>query len=337
MTDHHVPFSDLLKRWFVQPEIPALWLNTEDSAVFSAMGLSPSDHQHCHFHYAAHQLHAALGVPALAFAARSAQPLKRVIWQWPKAKAEADMILAWLQSEMATTSDLWLAGHNRGGIRSAQAFLSARGWSSQIIGKAKHCALLRANPPPVRQPFDLNDYWQVTPIGDHQQWSLPGTFSHGRIDQGSALLLPYLNGLKGPMLDFGCGSGLLSLVAQINQPKLEITAVDHHWLSILSTQETARRNGVSWQIIWHDGVPKGRWQTIISNPPFHNGLNVQYEVTQRLLQQAQSAMPRGGTLWLVVNDHLPYGDWLQAHTDSAEEMQHARGYRIWQAQLNSQA
>jgi 16S rRNA (guanine1207-N2)-methyltransferase len=336
MTDHHVPLSDLLKRWLTNPEQPALWLNTEASTVFSALSLDPTQHQHCHFHYAAHCQHQLLEIPAFSFAQPPQQPLDRVFWQWPKAKAEADMILAWLQSVMSNQSELWLAGHNRGGIRSAQTFLTQRGWSSQLIGKAKHCALIQAQPPEQRQPFELEHYWHSTAIPGHpelQQWSLPGTFSQGRIDHGSALLLPFLTQVQGPMVDFGCGSGVLSLVAQAHQPKLAITAVDHHWLAVLSTQQTAAQNGMSWQVLWRDELPDGPWQTIVSNPPFHSGINIQYEVTHRLLEQAQMSAATGGTLWLVVNDHLPYGDWLKAYTQDAVNTLQQGGYRVWRAQL----
>ncbi len=40
--------------------------------------------------------------------------------------------------------------------------------------------------------------------------SLPGVFSHGRLDRGSALLLEHLDKLpSGHLLDFGCGAGVL--------------------------------------------------------------------------------------------------------------------------------
>lgn len=336
MTDHHVPFSDLLKRWLTQPNTPALWLNTEAPEVFNALNLRPTEHFHCHFQYAAHHQHEALQVVALAFAEPSPKPINRVFWQWPKAKAEADMILVWLQSVMSPEGDLWLAGHNRGGIRTAQKFLTDRGWSAQVVGKAKHCVLLRAHPAHNRQPFELAHFWQSTPLTgfpERQQWSLPGTFSHGRIDRGSALLLPFLTQLQGPVLDFGCGSGLLSLAANSHQPSLEITAVDHHWLAVLSARETAQRNQMTWQVMWHDGLPQGQWQTIFSNPPFHSGLNVQYDVTQQMLLQAQSALAPNGTLWLVVNDHLPYEEWLKADTKTAVSELHQSGFRVWRAQF----
>jgi 16S rRNA (guanine1207-N2)-methyltransferase len=136
------------------------------------------------------------------------------------------------------------------------------------------------------------------------------------------------------MVDFGCGSGVLSVVAQAHQPALAITAVDHHWLAVISSQQTALRNGMNWQVLWRDELPPGPWQTIVSNPPFHSGLNVQYEVTHSLLQQAQLNARSGGALWLVVNDHLPYGDWLKAYTQSAVNECHQGGYRVWRAHLN---
>ncbi len=49
--------------------------------------------------------------------------------------------------------------------------------------------------------------------------SLPGVFSHGRLDRGTELLLEHLDKLpSGHLLDFGCGAGVLGRCGQTSLP-----------------------------------------------------------------------------------------------------------------------
>jgi 16S rRNA (guanine1207-N2)-methyltransferase len=49
--------------------------------------------------------------------------------------------------------------------------------------------------------------------------SLPGVFSHGRLDRGTELLLEHLDKLpSGHLLDFGCGAGVLGAAVKRRYP-----------------------------------------------------------------------------------------------------------------------
>ena len=51
--------------------------------------------------------------------------------------------------------------------------------------------------------------------------SLPGVFSHGRLDRGTALLLEHLDKLpSGHLLDFGCGAGVLGAALAFGAQKV---------------------------------------------------------------------------------------------------------------------
>jgi 16S rRNA (guanine1207-N2)-methyltransferase len=57
--------------------------------------------------------------------------------------------------------------------------------------------------------------------------SLPGVFSHGRLDRGSALLLEHLDKLpSGHLLDFGCGAGVLGAAVKRRYPHNQVTLLD---------------------------------------------------------------------------------------------------------------
>ncbi|WP_167855971.1 class I SAM-dependent methyltransferase [Natronospirillum operosum] len=329
--------ADLLHRWLPVGS-SSLLLNTREPDVAAAVQARQAEPAplHCHFAAEASAVHDQLGLPALTFPQVPAQPPERVIWAWPKAKAEADMLLAWLAAWLPASGELWLSGDNRAGIRSAPRFLTQRGWTVRKVGSARHAALLRAQPPTEAHSFSLDTYWQTVSVPEAENrllCSLPGVFSHGRIDRGSQYLLPLLADLQGPVLDFGCGAGLLSLVVQALHPEAAITAVDNHWLAILSSRETARRNGWQWDLHWQDGLGdlQGPFATLVTNPPFHTGLDVQYDTTHDLIARSRHLLQPGGRWLAVVNDHLPYRDWLLQHLGAVECLRHEGGFRVWSA------
>ncbi len=336
MSDHASALAELLQRWLPRTDTPTLLLNTEAPGVIAPLAESGAVLTHCHFRAGAALAHAAAGLEALNFPDTPTQRPRRVIWHWPKAKAEAGMILDWLAGWLQPEGELWLFGANRGGIRSAPRFLAQRGWSARKVGSARHSVLLQASPPGGTEDFDLQTCWSrvaVPEADDHLLWSLPGVFSHGRVDKGSRHLLPFLHDLPGPVLDFGCGAGLLSLVAGSRQPGLKLTGVDNDWLAVLSSRRTAEANNLNLEVHWQDGLASlaGQWGSLITNPPFHTGLATQYETTRDMIARSRQLLRPGGRWLAVVNDHLPYRDWLHEYLREVECLHHGGGFRVWQA------
>lgn len=74
------------------------------------------------------------------------------------------------------------------------------------------------------------------------------------------------------VLEIGCGSGLLSLVAA--QKGARVWAVDINPESILCAQENAERNALSVQFLESDlfaALPPQNFDVILLNPPFYPG------------------------------------------------------------------
>lgn len=329
------PFSEVLLRWF-QPAATAqcLVLNMDDTAVGMHCLNNGLAVHHCHFEHAHHLAHTALNIPAAAFP-DSLTGITDVCWQWPKAKEEAVMMLAWLAPQLADKGSLWIVGHNKGGIKSATKLLTAQGWQVQKMGSARHCALLRATRAQPADAFDLDAYWATAtlPDIDGTLWTLPGVFSHGRIDRGSRVLLPFLRDLRSPVLDFGCGGGLLSLACLRHAPDLSVTALDHHWLAILSTQKTAQENGLTLQTLWSHGFDsvQERFGALVTNPPFHTGIDTDYDIAHRLIAGSRKVL-RPGSRWLaVVNVHLPYEPWIAEHLRAPNRLIQQDGFVVWEA------
>lgn len=140
---------------------------------------------------------------------------------------------------------------------------------------------------------------------------LPGVFSSGHIDPGSAMLLRELPDRPGHVLDIGGGYGALSrsLVGRA----LSLTLLEDDWPSVLS----ARQNLGEKATVLHSDVdealtPDQTFTTIVANPPFHVGGLVVLETAIAFIEAAYARLERGGKFYLVANRFLPYEPLLEA-------------------------
>ena len=159
------------------------------------------------------------------------------------------------------------------------------------------------------------------------------TFNTNRLDAGTRLLLGALarEGSTGPgrALDLGCGSGILA--AWLAARGWSVTASDVSAAAIASTRATAAANGVSVDARRTDGLTDrqlGRFDRIVSNPPFHVGAAKDSTPTLAMIAAAPSALTPGGELWLVFNSHLPYLSALRQHVGPTEVVGRNRHYTV---------
>jgi 16S rRNA (guanine1207-N2)-methyltransferase len=136
---------------------------------------------------------------------------------------------------------------------------------------------------------------------------VPGVFSAGHIDPGSALLAQHLPpSLRGEVADIGAGWGFLSNAALAQCPnisRIDLFEADSRALAC------ARKNLIGpAEFYWHDvttGLP-GKYDHILTNPPFHTGQARDIGLGHAFLTTAAKSLKRGGTLHLVANRQLPY-------------------------------
>jgi 16S rRNA (guanine1207-N2)-methyltransferase len=170
--------------------------------------------------------------------------------------------------------------------------------------------------------------------GPLQVLSLPGVFSHGRLDRGSALLLEQLDGLpQGHLLDFGCGAGVLGATLKRRYPHSQVSMLDVDAFAIESSRLTLAANGLDAEVIAGDGIdaaPQGL-AAIISNPPFHTGVHTDYQASEHLLRQAARHLDKGGELRLVANSFLKYPPLIEQHLGPCKTLSEADGFRIYSA------
>ena len=76
---------------------------------------------------------------------------------------------------------------------------------------------------------------------------------------------------------------------------------------------------------------EGKFDLIISNPPFHDGINTAYRAVQELIGQAKKHLNQGGELRIVANAFLPYADLLQHHFDVFDVLAQTSKFKVYSA------
>lgn len=260
----------------------------------------------------------------------------------PKSRELTDYLLHQLAA-LPGLQKLYLVGEKKAGIERAARQLAVFGQPSKL-DSARHCQLWMAplkHPTPPREPEDWWQYFNLdTPAGPLRIFSLPGVFSHGRLDQGTNLLLNHLHGLPpGRVLDFGCGAGILAASLLRGDPNREVVLLDVDAFALESSRRTLVANGLGEhaQIIAGDGLDDAPRQlgAILSNPPFHQGIKTHYQASEHLLNQAPAHLQPGGELRLVANAHLRYPPLIHKSFGHCQTLASAHGFRIYQARRDS--
>ena len=254
----------------------------------------------------------------------------------PKSRELTDYLLQALAARLAGGL-LYLVGEKRAGIERAAKQLAAYG-TPRKLDSARHCQLwqLRIDEAPATPNLDAlaQRYELQLADGPLQVLSLPGVFSHGRLDRGSALLLEHLDGLpEGHLLDFGCGAGVLGAVLKRRYPGSRISLLDVDAFAAASSRLTLAANGLEGEVICGDGIAAAPSEltVILSNPPFHQGVHTHYQASEDLLRQAREHLNKGGELRLVANSFLKYPALIETHLGACRTLGKADGFSIYSA------
>ncbi|MCK3654462.1 16S rRNA methyltransferase [Pasteurellaceae bacterium Macca] len=240
-------------------------------------------------------------------------PAELAVFYWVKNKQECQFqLLQWL-SHQAVGQEVLIIGENRSGVRSVEKLLQPYGEIGKI-DSARRCGLYHFCLQQVPS-FNAQTYWKSYPFQDLTVFSLPGVFSATELDNGTQLLLSTFHkadGLKGKVLDLGCGAGVIGASLKQRFPKIKLTMSDIHTMALASSERTLAENQLEGQVLASDVFSDvaERFDLIISNPPFHDGIDTAYTAVETLIQQAKMHLNRGGELRIVANAFLPYPDLL---------------------------
>lgn len=143
--------------------------------------------------------------------------------------------------------------------------------------------------------------------------TMPGMFSHERVDPGSALLAMNLpSDLHGAVADLGAGWGYLSVEIATKCPKVkrvDLYEASHAAARAAEANMKRLAGAVASSTRWFDVAaedPRERYDAVVMNPPFHAGRSGDPDIGRAMIAGAWRLLKPGGRLHLVANVHLPY-------------------------------
>ena len=265
-----------------------------------------------------------------------AQSPRAAVLFMPKSRELAEYLCLRLASALPG-GQLYLVGEKRSGVESQARRLAALG-AVRKLDSARHCQLWQIDvehaPPRPDLQAQARHYQLQTAQGPLQVLSLPGVFSHGSLDKGSALLAEYLDDLPaGHLLDFGCGAGVLGALLKRRYPDSQVSLLDVDAFALESSRLTLEANQLQAELIAGDGIHAAPFglSAIVSNPPFHSGIHTDYRTSETLLREAAAHLRSGGELRLVANAFLRYAPLIEEHLGPCQVLAEAQGFRIYRA------
>ncbi|EDH2658540.1 16S rRNA (guanine(1207)-N(2))-methyltransferase RsmC [Salmonella enterica] len=261
-----------------------------------------------------------------------------LIYYWPKNKPEAQFQLMNILSLMPSGVDVFVVGENRSGVRSAEPMLADYAPLNKV-DSARRCGLYHGRL--EKQPqFSLESWWAEYNIDGLTIKTLPGVFSRDGLDVGSQLLLSTLTPhTKGKVLDVGCGAGVLSAALASHSPKVRLTLCDVSAPAVETSRATLAANGLEGEVFASNvfSEVKGRFDMIISNPPFHDGMQTSLDAAQTLIRGAVRHLNSGGELRIVANAFLPYPKILDETFGFHEVIAQTGRFKVYRTVMTRQA
>lgn len=256
------------------------------------------------------------------------------VFYWTKNKQECQyQLLQWL-SQANIGQEMLIIGENRAGVRSVEKLLEPYGNIAKI-DSARRCGLYHIELKNVPE-FNGKKFWKSYQLQDLVIFSLPAVFSSAELDGGTQLLLSSFNKadrLKGKVLDLGCGAGVIGASLKQQFEKIKLTMSDIHAMALESSRRTLTENSLEATVVASDVFSniKERFDLIVSNPPFHDGIDTSYRAVEDLIAQAKQRLNRSGELRIVANAFLPYPDLLDKTFGSHKVIAKSNKFKVYSA------
>lgn len=262
-----------------------------------------------------------------------------VLSHLPRGRAVVEALVRDAARALRPGGRFYLVAHKRAGVKGAIEY------AAQMLGRAGvvrqrrgyHVALAAKEKTQISEVIaSLQDFRSLGITLDGVRTtliSLPGVFAWDRLDDGTAALIEAIEVHVGEqVLDLGCGTGLLALAAARRGG--QVTAVDADLRAVESTRRTLAANQVNAEVLISDcaqAVLDRRFDLVLCNPPFHQGVGIEYAVARQMVHDAATVLRSGGRLYVVSNTFIRYEREIPGQFDQVEEVFNDRRYRVLRA------
>lgn len=264
-----------------------------------------------------------------------------VILAFPKSKAELAFTLAMLSGCLTQDAQILIVGEKNGGIKSSPKLIKDYLSGYRKIDAARHCMLFCGTFVQGLPPFNLDDWYKYYSIEiqgiNLEIAALPGVFSQEGLDKGTDILLHHLpETMTGKVLDFGCGAGVIAGLIGKKYSDIDLTLVDVSALALKSAEKTLAINKLAGSYLASNSLSEvtGRYQHIVSNPPFHQGIKTHYRATESFLEGIRTHMQPGASIHIVANSFLRYRPIMEKAIGKTEIICQEKGFTVYQCRRN---
>jgi len=263
----------------------------------------------------------------------------RVLSHLPRGRAVQEELIRGAAWALRPGGRFYLVASKRVGVKGAIAYARELFGQCGVVRQKKgyHVALA-VKPAHLRLPPLADGYVARTITLDGVETVLiskPGVFAWDRLDDGTVALVGAMEiGARDCVLDLGCGTGLAGLAAARRASGGQVTLVDADVRAVESARRTLEANlcgtglsacpsgglesprhfvanaEVQLSDCW-SAIRERRFDVVVANPPFHQGLGVDYEVARQFVSDAARVLGAGGRLFLVANRFLRYDDLIR--------------------------
>ena len=203
---------------------------------------------------------------------------------------------------------LWIAGERRRGSEAYRRFAELCFEKVDLCLAKRHIRVFRARKGPIESVAVSEKYGSAQfHIAGHNVMVAQGAtvFSCDRIDPGTTLLAESMPTVTGRVLDFGCGNGILSVIASRSIPQPSVTAIDSNIEAIEVARRTFKLNevkGVKLRASYFgEDLQDSSFDTIMCYPPFHVGPAISHDVGKRMLIEAARLLKPTGQCFIVLS------------------------------------
>jgi len=268
-----------------------------------------------------------------------------VLSHLPRGRAVQEELIRGAAWVLRPGGRFYFVASKRAGVKGAVAYARELFGRCGVVRQKKGYHVALAVRPARLQPLPpVDGYVTRTITLDDVETTLvskPGVFAWDRLDAGSEALVDAMEiGPHDCVLDLGCGTGLAGLAAARRAVYLpspcrggagQVVLVDADARAVESARRTLEANSIAnAEVLLSDcgsavlsaGLRQAqsgrsrqrfgrRFDVVITNPPFHQGVGVDYEVACQFVRDAARVLRRDGRLFLVANRFLRYGDLIR--------------------------